>query len=41
MILEKLDLLEDIHTSMKQIEEGEGISHEEAKKMILNDTNEN
>lgn len=41
MILEKLDLLEDIQTSTKQIEEGEGISHEEAKKMILNGTNEN
>jgi len=41
MILEKLDLLEDIHTSTKQIEEGEGITHEEAKKMILNGTNEN
>ena len=41
IILEKLDLLEDIHTSTKQIEEGEGISPEEAKKIILDGTNEN
>ncbi len=41
MLLEKLDLLEDIQISTKQIEEGDGISHEKAKKMILKGTNGN
>ena len=32
---EKLDLLEDIHIAESQIENGEGIPHEEAKARIL------
>ena len=33
---EKLELLKDIQTSVSQIENGEGIAHENAKEMILN-----
>ncbi|MCI5123507.1 MAG: type II toxin-antitoxin system Phd/YefM family antitoxin [Candidatus Electrothrix sp. AR5] len=32
---EKLELLLEIQTSISQIENGEGVSHEEAQKMIL------
>ena len=33
---EKLELLKDIQTSVGQIENGEGIAHDNAKEMILN-----
>ncbi len=32
---EKIELLQDIQTSIGQIENGEGIDHKNAKKMIL------
>lgn len=32
---EKIELLQDIQTSIGQIENGEGIDHKDAKKMIL------
>lgn len=32
---EKLELLKDIQISVNQIEDGEGISHDNAKEMIL------
>ncbi len=32
---EKLELLQDIQTSVSQIKNGEGVSHEDAQKMIL------
>lgn len=32
---EKIELLQDIHTAMAQIETGEGITHKEAKTKIL------
>jgi hypothetical protein len=32
---EQLELLQDIHTSVSQIKNGEGVSHEDAQKMIL------
>jgi len=37
---EKLDLLMDIQTSVGQIECGEGIPHEDAKKLVLKKTNQ-
>jgi len=33
-IIDKIELLQDIHLAKTQIEEGKGISHSEAKKMI-------
>lgn len=33
---EKLELLEDIQTSIGQLENGEGVDHNEAKDLILN-----
>ena len=32
---EKIEVLEDIHTATAQIETGQGITHNEAKKTIL------
>lgn len=32
---EKLELLQDIHTSISQIDNGEGIAQKDAKEMIL------
>ncbi len=32
---EKIELLEDIQTSITQINDGEGINHEDAKNMVL------
>ncbi len=32
---EKIELLKDIQTSVSQIDNGEGVSHKEAKEMIL------
>ena len=32
---EKIELLEDIQTSITQLSEGNGVSHKEAKKMVL------
>ena len=32
---EKLELLKDIQTSVGQIENGEGVAHENAREMIL------
>lgn len=32
---EKIELLQDIQTSISQIESGEGVSHEDAREMIL------
>jgi len=32
---EQLELLQDIQTSVSQIKNGEGVSHEDAQKMIL------
>ncbi len=32
---EKIELLEDIQTSVTQLNEGKGISHEEAKNRVL------
>jgi len=40
-LMDKLDLLQDIQISTKQIEEGKGIPHEEAKNQILNNNTEN
>jgi len=34
-LLEKLELLTDIHTAETQLQKGEGISHREAKQNIL------
>jgi hypothetical protein len=31
----KLELLTDLQTSLDQIENGQGIAHEEAKKIVL------
>jgi antitoxin YefM len=36
LMQEKLELLSDIHISLSQLENGEGVTHEEAKKSILN-----
>ena len=33
---EKIELLQDIQTSISQIENGEGVTHKNAKKLILN-----
>ena len=32
---EKMELLTDIQTSINQIEDGEGVEHDEAKEMIM------
>ncbi len=32
---EKMELLTDIQTSINQIENGDGVEHDEAKKMIM------
>lgn len=32
---EKIELLQDIHSSISQIESGKGITHNTAKKMVL------
>jgi hypothetical protein len=32
---EKLELLTDVQTSLSQLENGQGISHEDAKETIL------
>jgi antitoxin YefM len=32
---EKIDLLQEIQMSMSQLEQGEGIEHDEAKAMVL------
>lgn len=32
---EKIELLEDIHTSITQINDGKGVNHKEAQKMVL------
>ena len=32
---EKLELLQEIHTAVSQLNNGEGVSHEDARKMIL------
>jgi hypothetical protein len=32
---EKMELLTDIQTSINQIENGDGVEHNEAKKMIM------
>jgi antitoxin YefM len=34
-LLERAELLEDIHTAEAQLERGEGISHESAKQQVL------
>ena len=34
-MLEKIELLEDIHTAEKQIQEGKGVEHEKAKAQVL------
>jgi antitoxin YefM len=34
-LLERADLLEDIHKAEAQLERGEGISHESAKQQVL------
>ena len=34
-IQEKLELLTDVQTSLNQLENGEGIAHEEAKRKVL------
>lgn len=36
---EKIELLQDIQTSVAQINEGKGVVHEEAQKMVLNRIN--
>lgn len=33
---EKLELLQDVQTSINQIENGKGVDHSKAKEMILN-----
>ncbi len=35
LMQEKLDLLTDIRTSLNQLNKGEGISHEDARKKLL------
>lgn len=35
LMQEKIELLQDVQTSISQIDDGEGISHSDAKKMIL------
>ncbi len=32
---EKIELLSDIHSSLSQLEKGEGINHKDAKSMLL------
>ena len=32
---EKIEVLQDIHIAMSQVESGEGVNHNEAKKRIL------
>ncbi len=32
---EKIELLEDLQISISQLNEGQGVSHKEAKKMVL------
>ena len=32
---EKIELLSDIHSSLSQLEKGEGINHKDAKNMLL------
>ena len=32
---EKIELLSDIHSSLSQLEKGEGINHKDAKDMLL------
>ena len=32
---EKIELLSDIHSSLRQLEKGEGISHKDAENMLL------
>ena len=32
---EKIELLSDIHSSLNQLEKGEGINHKDAKNMLL------
>ncbi len=32
---EKIELLEDIHLSITQLESGEGVSHQDARKEVL------
>ncbi len=34
-MLERMELLQDIQTSISQVEAGEGIEHKEAKKTVL------
>lgn len=34
-IQEKLELLTDVHASINQIENGQGLAHEEAKEKVL------
>ncbi len=34
-IQEKLELLTDVHTSLNQLENGQGITHEDAKEIVL------
>ena len=34
-ILDELDLLRDVHTALRQIEQGEGVPHQEAKRRAL------
>lgn len=34
-MLDELDLLRDIHTSLQQVERGEGVPHGEAKRQAL------
>ncbi len=34
-IQEKLELLTDVHTSLNQLKNGQGITHEEAKEIVL------
>jgi antitoxin YefM len=33
---ERIELLQDIHTSIGQIEDGQGVDHDQAKRAILN-----
>ena len=32
---EKIELLSDIHSSLRQLEKGEGVNHKDAEKMLL------
>jgi antitoxin YefM len=34
-IQEKLELLTDVHVSLNQLENGQGIAHEDAKEIVL------